>query len=109
MAKKTGLVGKALAGLKTAAAGGRAPAAPSGSSEKIVAVPEISVFSELPFARLGVIGGVGVNIVNSRSEIVPRTPPKKAASKKPSAAPKASKSAKKKSAVKKTVKRKKAR
>ena len=108
MAKKTSLVGKALAGLKAAAAGGRAPAAPSGSSEKIVAVPEISVFSELPFAPVGVIGGIGVNIITNRSEIVPRTPPKKAASKKPPA-PKASKSPKKKSAVKKAVKRKKAR
>lgn len=102
MAKKTSLVGKALASLK-AAAGGRAVATPSGSSEKIVAVPEISVFSELPFARLGVIGGIGVNIITNRAKIVRRKPPKKAASKKRSAPRKAKKSTKKKSAVKKTA------
>lgn len=110
MAKTTSLIGKALKGLKAAAAVGRATE-PSGASEKIVAIPEIAVFSELPFAHVGVIGGAEVNIVTNPSATT-RKSAKKSASKTKSASSKAGKTAKKttkKSAVKKSSKRKKAR
>lgn len=104
MAKKTSLVGRALKGLKAATTGRRAATEPS---ERIVGIPEIAVFSELPFAQVGVIGGTAVNIVTKPSA-APRKAGKKASSKKSSTSPKAKK-ANKKIAVKKTNKRKRAR
>lgn len=106
MARKTSLVGKALQGLEAAATGVRAATA-SGASERIVGIPEIAVFSELPFAQVGVIGGAEANIV-ANSSAAPGKVVKKAATRKSSTSPKAKK-AKKKTAVKKTTKRKKAR
>jgi len=52
-----------LGRLKAAATRVRAATEPSGASERIVGIPEIAVFSELPFAHLGVIGGAEANIV----------------------------------------------
>lgn len=108
MAGKTSLVGKALKGLKAAVTERRAASEPSGASEKVVAIPEIAVFSERPFSQVGVIGGAGVNIVINPSK-TPRKAAKKAAPRKDTAPPKAKRSTKKKSAVKKTSKRTKAR
>lgn len=105
MARRTGLVGKALQGLRAAATGGRAATEPSGASEKAVGIPEIAVFSELPFAQVGVIGGKANIVANSSA--APRKAKKKIAPKKSSAPPKAKKG-RKKTAVKKAVKRKKA-
>ena len=59
-------VGKALAGLNSDSRGGRATPNEV-SSERIVAIPEIAVFSELPFASQGTIGGTGINIISSSS------------------------------------------
>lgn len=108
MAGKTSLVGKALKGLKAAVTERRAASELSGASEKVVAIPEIAVFSELPFSHVGVIGGTGVNIVTNPSK-TPRKAAKKTASKKAAAPSKAKRKTKKNSAVKKTSKRKKAR
>jgi hypothetical protein len=63
---KKSIVGKALAGLKAAAKGVRAEKSHSdGSSEKIVQIPAVTVFSEVPFACVGMIGGTGVNVISS--------------------------------------------
>ena len=127
MAGKKNIVDKALAGLKAAAKGASKAGATSGLSEKIVAIPEVMVFSELPFSRVGAIGGTGPNVVVSQAEPGSRKPAKAAApmkktaasmpasnaaktSSKPSATKKvAKKSSAKKSPAKKTAKRKKTR
>lgn len=108
MAAKTSLVGKALKGLKAAVTERRAASELSGASEKVVAIPEIAVFSELPFSQVGVIGGAGVNIVTNPSK-TPRKSAKKAGPRTATASSKAKRSIKKKSAVKKTRKSTKAR
>jgi hypothetical protein len=99
-ARKT-LVGKSPAGLKAAAAGvGARPASPDARSERIVSIPEIAVFSELPFVSQGTIGGTGVNIISSGrgSDVAPKQSGKKSASNGA-----ASKSAPKKAAAKKAA------
>jgi hypothetical protein len=64
-ARKT-LVSKSPAGLKAAAGSAGAKAMSSHARyERIVRIPEIAVFSELPFASQGTIGGTGVNIISS--------------------------------------------
>ncbi len=108
MAVKTSLVGKALKGLKAAVTERRKTSELSGASENVVAIPEIAVFSELPFSQVGVIGGAGVNIVTNPSK-TPRKSAKKAAPRTATASSKAKRSTKKKSAAKKTRKRTKAR
>jgi hypothetical protein len=108
VAVKASLVGKALKGLKAAVTERLAASEPSGASEKVVAIPEIAVFSELPFSQVGVIGGAGVNIVTNPSK-TPRKAAKKAAPRKATAPSRAKRSTTKKSAVKKTNKRTKAR
>jgi hypothetical protein len=66
VAVKKSIVGKALAGLKAAAKGVSGEKSHSdGSSEKIVQIPAVTVFSEVPFARVGTIGGTGVNVISS--------------------------------------------
>jgi hypothetical protein len=66
MAVKKSIVGKALAGLKAAAKGVSAGRGlPDGSSEKVVEIPAVRIFSEVPFAHIGTIGGTGVNVISS--------------------------------------------
>jgi hypothetical protein len=90
-----------LGRLKAAATRVRAATEPSGASERIVGIPEIAVFSELPFAHLGVIGGAEANIV-ANSSAAPGKAVKKSAPKKSLNSRKAKKP-KKKTAKRKTA------
>jgi hypothetical protein len=72
VAVKKSIVGKALAGLKAVAkdvSAGRG--LPNGSSEKIVEIPAVRIFSELPFGHVGSIGGTGVNVISSPALVRP--------------------------------------
>lgn len=101
MAARKTLVSKSPAGLKAAAGSAGAKAMSSDArSERIVPIPEIAVFSELPFASQGTIGGTGVNIISSGagSNGAPKQSGKKSASNGA-----ASKGAPKKAAAKKAA------
>jgi hypothetical protein len=115
VAARKKLVSKSPAGLKAAAGGvGAKPMSNDARSERIVPIPKVAVFSELPFASRGTIGGTGVNIISSgagsdgtptqtgktpaSNGVASKSAPKKAAAKK--AAPATKKAATKKAAAK---------
>jgi hypothetical protein len=65
VAVKKSIVGKALASLKAVANVSVGRGLPDGSSEKVVEVPAVRIFTELPFGQVGSLGGTGVNVISS--------------------------------------------